>query len=46
MMIMKFFIKTPEIYASLTELIIQLLALIFVDYTELFTFAYANELIL
>lgn len=45
-MIMNFFIKTPDIYACLTEITFQLLALIFVDGTDLFTFAYATELIL
>lgn len=40
------FVETPTIRGSLSNLKIYLLTLIFVDDTNLFIFAYANELIL
>ena len=45
-MLLRNFVETPAIRGSLSNLIIYLLALIFVDDTDLFTFAYANELTL
>ena len=45
-MLLRNFVETPTIRSLLSNLTIYLLALIFVDNTDLFTFACANEIIL
>ena len=45
-LLLKSFMSTLDIRVPLLELIIKLLALVFIDDMDLFTFALANELII
>ena len=42
---MKSFVQTPHIQATFSGIIISLIALVFVDNTDLFTFLFPNELL-
>ena len=42
-LLMKSFVRTPHIQATFSGIIISLIALVFVDDTDLFTFSFPNE---